>query len=67
MRTRITVIFGGEKFDYELKESKETVLNELNNIKSENGFLELIDIYGHYVRITPSRVPVMEIIELEED
>lgn len=32
MRTRITVVFDGAKFNYEASISKESILTELNNI-----------------------------------
>ena len=67
MRTRITVVFDGAKFNYEASISKESILTELNNIKKENGYLHFIDVEGNDIRITPSKIPLLEIVELEID
>ncbi len=66
MRTRISVTFDGAKFDYEVLERKETVLSELNNIKKENGYLHFEDVNGNDIRITPSKIPLLEIVALED-
>jgi len=42
-------------------------LTELNNIKKENGYLHFIDVEGNDIRITPSKIPLLEIVELESD
>jgi len=65
MKTRITVVFDGAKFNYEIATSKESVLNELSNIKKESGYLHFTDIDGKDIRITPSKIPLLEIEGLE--
>lgn len=67
MKTRITVIFDGAKFDYEVSESKETILSELNNIKKESGYIHFEDVNGNNIRIIPSKTPLLEIVELESE
>jgi|GEM_PF-5079313 len=67
MKTRITVIFDGAKFDYEILERKETILSDLNNIKKENGYLHFRDVNGNDIRITPSRIPLLEIVGMESE
>ena len=64
-KTRITVVFDGAKFDYEVLTSKEGVLSELNNIKKESGYLHFTDVNGSDIRLTPSKIPLLEIVELE--
>lgn len=63
MKTRIVVVFDGEKFNYEIATSKESVLSELSNIKKESGYLHFTDINGKDIRITPSKIPLLEIEE----
>lgn len=66
MRTRITVIFDGAKFDYEVLERKETVLSGFNNVKKESNYFHFEDVNGNDIRIIPSKIPLLEIVELEE-
>lgn len=67
MKTRITVVFDGAKFDYEVLTSKKGVLSELDNIKKESGYLHFTDVSGNDVRITPSKIPLLEIEALESE
>lgn len=67
MKSRITIVFDGAKFDYEVLISKETIINELNSVKSVRGFLHFTDINDNEIRITPSKIPLLEIEALEGD
>lgn len=67
MKTRVTVVFDGAKFDYEILVSKEAVLRGLSDVNSESGYIEFTDVCGRNIRINPSKIPLLEIVELEAD
>ena len=63
-RTRLTVIFNGAKFDYEINEPMGEVGKLIDTARMKDGVMWFYDTDGKYIEIDPNMCPIIEIVEL---
>lgn len=60
-RTRISLIFNGAKFDYELDVSADEVVESFKKATEENIIVTFTDTSGMFVEVSPKQIPLVQI------